>query len=108
MRASSCRGADADWLQWISNVLPASYALEALQQVGAHTELTGHRSARHRRRDGVRRAWRCAWPRRPCGDGRLAGRPPIRAQAPRPTARESDTRDRILASARELFAAQRD
>ncbi|HUH69235.1 MAG TPA: ABC transporter permease [Mycobacterium sp.] len=31
----------AHWLQWISNVLPASYALEALQQVGAHTQLTG-------------------------------------------------------------------
>ncbi|MEZ0363176.1 ABC transporter permease [Mycobacterium sp. pUA109] len=31
----------ATWLQWISNVLPASYALEALQQVGAHPELTG-------------------------------------------------------------------
>jgi ABC-2 type transport system permease protein len=30
-----------DWLQWISNVLPASYALEALQQVNAHSELTG-------------------------------------------------------------------
>ncbi|MCV7235706.1 ABC transporter permease [Mycobacterium branderi] len=30
----------ATWLQWISNVLPASYALEALQQVGAHPELT--------------------------------------------------------------------
>ncbi|MET4433307.1 ABC-2 type transport system permease protein [Mycolicibacterium sp. 624] len=29
-----------DWLQWISNVLPASYALEALQQVGAHPNLT--------------------------------------------------------------------
>ena len=29
-----------DWLQWISNVLPASYALEALQQVGAHADLT--------------------------------------------------------------------
>jgi ABC-2 type transport system permease protein len=29
------------WLHWISNVLPASYALEALQQVGAHAELTG-------------------------------------------------------------------
>ena len=29
-----------DWLQWISNVMPASYALEALQQVGAHPELT--------------------------------------------------------------------
>lgn len=29
-----------DWLQWISNALPASYALEALQQVGAHPELT--------------------------------------------------------------------
>ena len=28
------------WLQWISNALPASYALEALQQVGAHSELT--------------------------------------------------------------------
>jgi ABC-2 type transport system permease protein len=30
-----------DWLEWISNVMPASYALEALQQVGAHAELTG-------------------------------------------------------------------
>ncbi|HZQ32959.1 MAG TPA: ABC transporter permease, partial [Mycobacterium sp.] len=30
-----------EWLQWISNVMPASYALEALQQVGAHSELTG-------------------------------------------------------------------
>jgi ABC-2 type transport system permease protein len=29
-----------EWLQWISNVMPASYALEALQQVGAHPELT--------------------------------------------------------------------
>jgi ABC-2 type transport system permease protein len=29
-----------EWLQWMSNVMPASYALEALQQVGAHTELT--------------------------------------------------------------------
>ncbi|MDG4668705.1 ABC transporter permease [Mycobacterium sp. 236(2023)] len=29
-----------DWLQWISNVLPASYALEALQEVGAHPGLT--------------------------------------------------------------------
>jgi ABC-2 type transport system permease protein len=28
------------WLQWVSNVLPASYALEALQQVGAHAEPT--------------------------------------------------------------------
>ncbi|HZQ33418.1 MAG TPA: ABC transporter permease, partial [Mycobacterium sp.] len=30
-----------EWLQWLSNVMPASYALEALQQVGAHSELTG-------------------------------------------------------------------
>jgi ABC-2 type transport system permease protein len=30
----------AHWLQWVSNVMPASYALEALQQVGAHPELT--------------------------------------------------------------------
>jgi ABC-2 type transport system permease protein len=29
------------WLQWLSNALPASYALEALQQVSAHRDLTG-------------------------------------------------------------------
>ncbi|MET0994687.1 MAG: ABC transporter permease [Mycobacterium sp.] len=29
-----------EWLQWISNVMPASYALEALQEVGAHPDLT--------------------------------------------------------------------
>jgi ABC-2 type transport system permease protein len=29
-----------EWLQWISNVLPASYALEALRQVGAYPEPT--------------------------------------------------------------------
>ncbi|MGE0220941.1 ABC transporter permease [Mycolicibacterium sp.] len=29
-----------DWLRWISDALPASYALEALQEVGAHPELT--------------------------------------------------------------------
>jgi ABC-2 type transport system permease protein len=29
-----------DWLHWISNVMPASYALEALQQVGTHSDLT--------------------------------------------------------------------
>lgn len=35
------RAAMPGWLQWISNAMPASYALEALQQVGAHPELTG-------------------------------------------------------------------
>ena len=34
------RDALPDWLQWISNVLPASYALEALQEVGAYSEPT--------------------------------------------------------------------
>jgi ABC-2 type transport system permease protein len=34
------RDALPDWLQWISNVLPASYALEALQEVGAYPDLT--------------------------------------------------------------------
>ncbi len=29
-----------NWLQWISDVLPASYALEALQQVGSYPQLT--------------------------------------------------------------------
>lgn len=28
------------WLEWISNAMPASYALEALQQVNTHTDLT--------------------------------------------------------------------
>lgn len=28
------------WLEWISNAMPASYALEALQQVNAHPDLT--------------------------------------------------------------------
>ncbi|MEB3050564.1 ABC transporter permease [Mycolicibacter sp. MYC123] len=35
------RAAMPEWLQWISNAMPASYALEALQQVGMHPELTG-------------------------------------------------------------------
>jgi len=34
------REAMPEWLQWISNVLPASYALEALQQVGAYPDPT--------------------------------------------------------------------
>ena len=34
------RGMMPNWLQWISNAMPASYALEALQQVNTHTELT--------------------------------------------------------------------
>ena len=34
------RGVMPEWLQWISNVLPASYALEALQQVGRYPDLT--------------------------------------------------------------------
>ena len=29
-----------DWLRWISNALPATYALEALQQVSAHSDAT--------------------------------------------------------------------
>ncbi|GAB2950680.1 ABC transporter permease [Micromonospora polyrhachis] len=31
----------ADWLWWLSKVLPLSYAVEALQEVGAHAEPTG-------------------------------------------------------------------
>ncbi|MCX8562312.1 ABC transporter permease [Mycolicibacterium mucogenicum] len=30
-----------DWLRWISDALPATYALEALQQVAHHTDITG-------------------------------------------------------------------
>ncbi|MGV0645058.1 ABC transporter permease [Mycolicibacterium sp. XJ879] len=35
------RGTMPEWLQWISNVMPASYALEALREVGVHPELSG-------------------------------------------------------------------
>lgn len=35
------RGQMAGWLQAVSDVLPLSYAVEALQEVGAHTEPTG-------------------------------------------------------------------
>jgi ABC-2 type transport system permease protein len=35
------RAAMPEWLQWVSNAMPASYALEALQQVGSHSDLTG-------------------------------------------------------------------
>ncbi|TPG32143.1 ABC transporter permease [Mycolicibacterium hodleri] len=34
------RDALPGWLQWISNAMPASYALEALREVGAHPDLT--------------------------------------------------------------------
>ena len=34
------RAAMPHWLQWISNAMPASYALEAVQQVGLHPHLT--------------------------------------------------------------------
>ena len=34
------RGQMPEWLQWVSNAMPASYALEALQQVNRHDVLT--------------------------------------------------------------------
>ena len=58
-----------DWLQWISNALPASYALEALQQVGAIPGPDRDRGARHRDRRSASRSSRCAWPRRRCDEG---------------------------------------
>ncbi|WP_137726082.1 ABC transporter permease [Prescottella subtropica] len=35
------RGQLPQWLEWVSNVLPLSYAVEALQQVAAHPGTTG-------------------------------------------------------------------
>lgn len=35
------RAAMPEWLQWFSNVMPVSYAVEALQQLGSRPELTG-------------------------------------------------------------------
>ena len=87
-----------EWLQWISNALPASYALEALRQVGANADLTAT-AARDIAIVVGFAVVACAWPRRRCGAGL---REPERAPGDHPG--PSDTRDRILASARELFA----
>ena len=35
------RGQLPDWLEWISNVLPLSYAVDALNEVSAHSGVTG-------------------------------------------------------------------
>ena len=94
-----------DWLQWISNVLPASYALEALQQVGAHSELTAIAV-----RDiavVIGFAVRRAVP----GRGDAATKDTVTAlttnierKRPGRPPGTSDTRERILQSARNLFA----
>ena len=34
------RSAMPTWMQWLSNAMPASYALEALQEVNSHVQLT--------------------------------------------------------------------
>ena len=58
-----------EWLQWVSNAMPASYALEALQQVNRHEVLTDTAI-----RDMVvvlafaAERWR--WPRRRCAGAR--------------------------------------
>ena len=62
-----------DWLQWISNVMPASYALEALQEVGKHPDLTVDRGPRHGDRRRVRGGR--AVPGR--GDAAADGRPSL-------------------------------
>lgn len=54
------------WLEWISNAMPASYALEALQQVNAHTDLTTI-AIRDIFVSLPSRWWRWPWQRRPCG-----------------------------------------
>ena len=45
-----------DWLQWISNAMPASYALEALQGSGQAPGIDVDRGARHGDRRRVRRS----------------------------------------------------
>ena len=91
------------WLEWISNVLPASYALEALQQVGAHTELTGVAVRDIAIVLGFAIAALCL------AAATLRRRTPVTAtnagrKRPGRPAGSSNTRERILASARELFA----
>ena len=90
-----------DWLQWISNALPASYALEALQQVGAHADLTAIAVRDIAVVIGFAVVAMCL------AAATLRRQDPVTAASrKRPDARpgNSDTRDRILTSARELFA----
>ena len=46
----------AGWLQAISDVLPMTYAVQALQEVGTHGDADRHALARSRHRGRLRRA----------------------------------------------------
>ena len=58
-----------DWLQWISNVLPASYALEALSR-SVHTRSRPRSPCATSPSSSASRWSRCAWPRRHYDEGR--------------------------------------
>ena len=74
-----------DWLQWISNALPASYALEALQEVGAHPDLTATAARDIAVVVGVRRGGDGPGRGHATAQDAVSGTEP---QAPRPTARD--------------------
>ena len=92
----------AGWLQAISHLLPLTYAVEALQEVG--------RSPRRPARCGsTSPSWPappCSpsrWRRRPCGGGPAEQRrAALRRSGRRPG--NPDTRDAVLAAARQAFA----
>ena len=59
----------AGWLQAISDVLPLTYAVEALQEVGALADGDRHHVARHRRSSPAPRCSPWRWRPRPCAGG---------------------------------------
>ena len=96
----------AGWLQAISDVLPLTYAVEALQEVGAHAEPTGTMW-----RDLGDRGRRCVVLRPGAGRGDPAAAHRLSDREVDATARRTgrrpgnpDTREAILAAAREAFA----
>ena len=94
-----------DWLQWISNVHAGQLRAGGPAAGGLAHRTDRHRGARHRRRAGLRA--RGAVPGR--GDAAATDAMSVTAantgrRRPGRPAGNSDTRDRILASARELFA----
>ena len=114
----------AGWLQAISDVLPMTYAVEALQEVGAHPEADRYCCGATSASWPAASWWRSSWPRRRCAAAlrnatRMMEGPSARMRHSRCacTRREEgcvartgrrpghqDTREAILAAAREAFA----
>ena len=92
----------AGWLQAISHVLPLTYAVEALQEVGRSADGHRHDVDRHRASSPAPPCSPSPSRRRPCGGGRTERRPEPPGRGRRPG--NPDTREAVLAAARAAFA----